>query len=353
MQSGSDTQSRRYADYGAGPEPYYSPERSSSPASHHNPPPRYVNGRGNLIPLPPAATAPQHNHVNSHEQHRPSGTPQHQNRPQARTHFRPWEQQPTHNAATPEPQNTEPAPGIAQQAWAPTHRESPREYVESLDSDTEPEMPPTTRQRRNRGGPEPIVDITDSPASSSTSRQPRTRKRRADSTGDEGAASKRKRPAPTETVSLNDEEDEAPSADAELLKAQQLEALKSQQSRDDGPVKIGKRTCIICLENYTNATTSACGKSAFMNPLACTANNASRSHLLPRMPNPRTHGIREEQRTRHRQLPSLPKAHQPQEGGHSHPHQLHEEERFRPKRPEAGCGQLGTGPLSSTRRCTA
>jgi hypothetical protein len=25
-------------------------------------------------------------------------------------------------------------------------------------------------------------------------------------------------------------------------------------------VKIGKRNCIICLENYTNATTASCGK---------------------------------------------------------------------------------------------
>jgi len=61
-------------------------------------------------------------------------------------------------------------------------------------------------------------------------------------------------------VDLEDPEDEAPSADAELLQAQQQEALKMQETKkDDDPVKIGQRTCIICLENYTNATTAICG----------------------------------------------------------------------------------------------
>jgi hypothetical protein len=61
-------------------------------------------------------------------------------------------------------------------------------------------------------------------------------------------------------VDVEDLEDEAPSADAELLQAQQREALKMQETKkDDEPVKIGQRTCIICLENYTNATTAICG----------------------------------------------------------------------------------------------
>lgn len=66
----------------------------------------------------------------------------------------------------------------------------------------------------------------------------------------------------TARVGVQDLEDEAPSADAELLQAQQREALKMQETKkDDEAVKIGKRTCIICLENYTNATTAICGKS--------------------------------------------------------------------------------------------
>jgi hypothetical protein len=64
----------------------------------------------------------------------------------------------------------------------------------------------------------------------------------------------------TARVDAEDLEDEAPSADAELLQAQQREALKMQETKkDDEPVKIGQRTCIICLENYTNATTAICG----------------------------------------------------------------------------------------------
>lgn len=66
----------------------------------------------------------------------------------------------------------------------------------------------------------------------------------------------------TARVDVEDLEDEAPSADAELLQAQQREALKMQETKkDDEAVKIGQRTCIICLENYTNATTAICGKS--------------------------------------------------------------------------------------------
>lgn len=212
--------------------------------------------------LPATASALRHDPISHSEQHHTPGTSLNQNRQHPRTHFRPWEQQPLPTAAALEPPQRIPTPDPAQQAPARSYRERVREYVESLDSETDEDMPATTRQRRNRNGGS-LVDFTDSPASSSTSRQPRTRKRRADSIGDEGAANKRKKPISTETVNLSDEEDEAPSADAELLKAQQLEALKAQQGRDDGPVKIGKRTCIICLENYTNATTSACGMSRF------------------------------------------------------------------------------------------
>jgi len=120
---------------------------------------------------------------------------------------------------------------------------------------------PVTRRRAAQGNAA-VVDITDSPGSTS-SRQPRTRKRSRDQTGDSGAATKRKKQTKVDTVDLDEGEDEAPSADAEMLKVQQLEALKAQQGRDDGPVKIGKRTCIICLENYTNATTASCGEFVF------------------------------------------------------------------------------------------
>jgi hypothetical protein len=54
--------------------------------------------------------------------------------------------------------------------------------------------------------------------------------------------------------------DEAPSVEEELLQAQQKATIKAQQEEvAAGPQKIGKRQCIICMENLTNATATACG----------------------------------------------------------------------------------------------
>ena len=110
------------------------------------------------------------------------------------------------------------------------------------------------------------VDFTQSPnmATASASQQSRTRKRSSTSNGgDEGSAKKRTKRTSMSTarVDAEDLQDEAPSAEDELLQAQQREALKMQETnKDEEPVKIGQRTCIICLENYTNATTAICGK---------------------------------------------------------------------------------------------
>lgn len=135
-----------------------------------------------------------------------------------------------------------------------------------LDSDSEDHMS-SSRRRQSRSGN--LVDLTSSPnlTMAPGAQQPRTRKRSSTSNGrDEGSASKRTKRTATSRVTLgneDEEEDEAPSADAELLKAQQQEALKMQEeNKDEGAQKIGQRTCIICLENYTNATISNCGKSA-------------------------------------------------------------------------------------------
>ena len=97
----------------------------------------------------------------------------------------------------------------------------------------------------------------------------------------------------TARVDAEDLEDEAPSADAELLQAQQREALKMQETKkDDEAVKIGQRTCIICLENYTNATTAICGKlNADMKQNGSYTDRTYRPHFLPRMPDTCSHGI--------------------------------------------------------------
>jgi hypothetical protein len=111
------------------------------------------------------------------------------------------------------------------------------------------------------------VDLTQSPTipTASASQQLRTRKRSSTSNrADEGSANKRTKRTSISTarVDVEDLQDEAPSAEDELLQAQQQEALKMQETKkDDEAVKIGQRTCIICLENYTNATTAICGSS--------------------------------------------------------------------------------------------
>lgn len=91
---------------------------------------------------------------------------------------------------------------------------------------------------------------------------------------------------------MEDLEDEAPSADAELLQAQQREALKMQETKkDDEPVKIGQRTCIICLENYTNATTGICGTLIRDKKEVNETDSTNRPHLLPRMLDSRSDGV--------------------------------------------------------------
>lgn len=142
----------------------------------------------------------------------------------------------------------------------PHSHETDYQAVET-DSDDDAVMPARRRPAVN-GSP---VDLTQSPdmATATPSQQSRTRKRSSASQGaDEGSAKKRTKRTSMSTARINAEDlqDEAPSAEDELLQAQQREALKMQETKkDDEPVKIGQRTCIICLENYTNATTAICG----------------------------------------------------------------------------------------------
>jgi hypothetical protein len=120
--------------------------------------------------------------------------------------------------------------------------------------------------RRRRSARNSVVDLTQSQspipstATASASRAPRAPKRCADPTSAEVPGKRRC----GSLVKIEDEVNEAPGADDELAAAQQMGALKQQNGdgRDDGPVKVGKRTCIICLENFTNATTSICGTSS-------------------------------------------------------------------------------------------
>ncbi|EME47543.1 hypothetical protein DOTSEDRAFT_69481 [Dothistroma septosporum NZE10] len=129
---------------------------------------------------------------------------------------------------------------------------------------TDSDMPTATRARnngsRNRRG-SAVVDLTATTQATST-QQSRRRKRSADEIAGEAGRAPRRRRISTERIEEIDlANDEAPSAEEELLQQQQQDAIKLQQSRqdDEGPQKIGKRQCIICMENFTNCTATSCG----------------------------------------------------------------------------------------------
>jgi hypothetical protein len=227
------------------------------------------------------------------------------------------------------PQNSHSRSGIESFLWRPNHEEQARNNAlnqsildpnsQVIDSDNDSDddddddenednedMPRTTRAAAAN-----TVDLTQSP-NIPTTRQSRTRKR--NSSSDEGAAeSARKRARRPVVVDVDEAyEDEAPSADAELLQAQQADALKMQETnKEDAVVKIGKRNCIICLENYTNATTASCGKQPRNEVLfwKTMLTMTFRPHLLPRMSDTRFNGFGEEQRPQQGELPGLQKGH--------------------------------------------
>nr|OQO29940.1 hypothetical protein B0A51_02936 [Rachicladosporium sp. CCFEE 5018] len=129
---------------------------------------------------------------------------------------------------------------------------------ESLDPSS-PDMPPTNasprRAPRVRSTATSTIDLTRSPPPRPTTKRP------APSSASNQTSHKRRRlsgASPASALKVEELEDEAPGAEDEIAQAAQLSAL-AQQARDDGPVKIGMKNCIICLENFTNATTSACG----------------------------------------------------------------------------------------------
>jgi hypothetical protein len=107
-----------------------------------------------------------------------------------------------------------------------------------------------------------VVDLTaESPpmTAASTSRE-RKRERRV-STSAEGRSRKRSRPADGSVEEIDLAED-ATTAEEDVLRAQQREAIRSQQAADDddGLQRIGQRQCVICMENFTNITATHCGE---------------------------------------------------------------------------------------------
>lgn len=135
--------------------------------------------------------------------------------------------------------------------------------LEDSEEDDTAEMPATTRNTRRHS----IVDLTDTP---DTNAHPLRRKRESDTDTDEGGGGgpSRKRGRRTtrgprdvdyEEIDLADE-NEKPSAEEELLQAQQKATIRQQQAEvAAGPQRLGKLQCIICMEGYTDATATSCG----------------------------------------------------------------------------------------------
>lgn len=142
----------------------------------------------------------------------------------------------------------------------PTSYDS-HEFVTLEDSDSEDEieaddMAPTRRSQRAS-----VVDLTEGSPRSTTSRQPKRKRSTTTAAASSSAGTKTKRRRLSADIEEIDLANEAPSAEEELLQAQQQEAIRSQQqaTEDAVPQKIGQRSCIICLENFTNATATSCG----------------------------------------------------------------------------------------------
>ena len=261
----------------------------------------------------------------------------------------------------PPPQNSTGRSGIESFLRRPNQEEEDRNNAlnqsildvgsQAIDSDGEPDnMAPSRHSRSRRAADEFQVDLTQSPVNSAT-QQSRTRKR--SSISDEGASGSAKKRVKGPPVVVDEDdvfEDEAPSAEAELLQAQQADALKMQETNkeDAAAVKIGKRNCIICLESYTNATTAICGKhrhvySGVWSRIAILT--PSRPHLLPRMSDARTHGFGEEQRPWQGKLPGVQKSHQSEKRQGGDPDQLYEEERIQDQ------GSTGAQQMTASTCC--
>lgn len=123
-------------------------------------------------------------------------------------------------------------------------------------------MPPTTRHRAaNRRAS--VVDLTTGMTPNSSDQEPQSArtgmKRAAESSI--GRTAKRRGIGPAEDIEVLDLAEEAPSAEEELRQQQQRETIKAQQAAQESevPQRIGQRQCIICMENYTDASVTSCG----------------------------------------------------------------------------------------------
>lgn len=135
-----------------------------------------------------------------------------------------------------------------------------------LNTDDESDMRSSTR-RRQRGTTATVDLTTDSSPTRDAPGEPRSLKRSAEESSSQARAKRTRRSSnanearsPTNIEEL-DLTNEAPSAEEELRQTQQASAIAAQQAAatSSGPLKIGKRQCIICMEPFTDATITHCG----------------------------------------------------------------------------------------------
>lgn len=113
-------------------------------------------------------------------------------------------------------------------------------------------MPPTRRSQQQ------TIDLT----ADSSPEMARSVKRSAAENPPDAQSSKR---AKTEAMKIEEIDLANDPTGEEVLKQKELErAVQGQQQENSGPQRLGKLTCIICLENFTNMTTTVCGKCAYM-----------------------------------------------------------------------------------------
>lgn len=129
--------------------------------------------------------------------------------------------------------------------------------------ESEANMPPTTRRHRDHPRNNSVVDLTSASSPPQRPAASRSLKRSAQEASTSASQTTNKKPK-TNPANLPEELDlteENPSAEDELVAAQQKQAIAQQQAEeeDTGPLKIGKRQCIICMEPYTDATVTHCG----------------------------------------------------------------------------------------------
>nr|POF13940.1 sorting nexin mvp1 [Quercus suber] len=141
---------------------------------------------------------------------------------------------------------------------SPAQQDSPASQEEEDNS-----MVPIPRQESQEARPG-VVDLTEEASSPLTGSSQKRKRPEQSFAGDEDRAVKRGKTslADAETnieeIDLSNDHVVA-SAEETLLRSQQQAAIQSQQNESAGPQRIGKHTCIICMEPFTNLTTTVCG----------------------------------------------------------------------------------------------